>query len=472
MTAGMQTEAVLRDREVRAAFQGFIGPFRRVFTTRADGSSWPRAANTWRAARCYLDGLLRPGKNKTMRGLAKRMSIDEDRLRRFIADSPWEHEALQTRLNREIPAGLRSPEAMLIVDGMDIVKKGDHSVGVGRQYAGSVGKVENCQLAVDLVATSPGEERNADQRTWPLGMELYLPKAWLTDPAFEERRKLVGIPEDIEFRTKPEIALELIGRARSAGVPHACIGADAEFGDSRAFRKQLREWTEPYIVGVTPSELRVIPAETPLEQPEAHTGPGRRPTAPRYPEEVEASSPADIAASLDEADWTEVRWSEGTKETLTARCYRQRVRVVESTQRRRVTDEEAWLVVEDRAGERKAWLCWGVDEWSLDELVTYAHLRWAVEQFHRDAKQVLGIDRFEGRTWTGWHHHVSAVLLTYAFVATQRVAAESADALPPFSQVVRLVIHELAIRRVQEYGLDRSSAEEIAEGMLREFTDW
>ena len=159
------------------------------------------------------------------------------------------------------------------------------------------------------------------------------------------------------------------------------MGADAGYGDDRELRSQLRAWNESYILGVTPSELRVVPAETPIRPPGPTDGPGRPRTHPTYPEEVEAVSPREIAEDVE--DWTEVTWTEGTKGPLSSRFHRQRVRVVSNTQQRWVSEEEAWLLVEDREGETKAWLCWGLDEWSLEELAAYAHVRWPIEQFHR-----------------------------------------------------------------------------------------
>ena len=464
------TELTYRMRDAKLAIRRFLEPVRAAFTTRPDGSTWARATNTWQVARAYVEGLVRPGSHKTLRGIGKRMSIHEDRVRRFITQSPWNHHALQEHLNDNIPDSIASREAMLIFDDVDFPKKDTHSVGVSRQYAGSVGKVDNCQVAVDLVSAVPGEARNADQVTWPLGMDLYLPRPWIEDESYAELREEVGLPEDGDFRTKPEIALELIERARSANVPHACVGADAGYGDDRELRSQLRAWNESYILGVTPSELRVVPAETPIRPPGPTDGPGRPRTHPTYPEEVEAVSPREIAEDVE--DWTEVTWTKGTKGPLSSRFHRQRVRVVSNTQQRWVSEEEAWLLVEDREGETKAWLCWGLDEWSLEELAAYAHVRWPIEQFHKDAKQVLGMDQFEGRTWSGWTHHVSVVLLTYSFLMTERAAQGAGARLPPFSQVARVVIHEMAVRTVEEEGVDRETAERIAEAMLRGFTDW
>jgi SRSO17 transposase len=127
----------------------------------------------------------------------------------------------------------------------------------------------------------------------------------------------------------------------------------------------------------------------------------------------------ELSAELDKEEWTEVTWAEGTKEPLSRRFFRSRVRVIENVRQRWVSDETTWLLLEDGEDKLKAWLCWGVDDWNLEELVRYAHLRWAIEQFHVDAKQVLGLDQFEGRSWKGWPHHVTLVLLTHAFIASE-----------------------------------------------------
>lgn len=454
-------------REPKVAIRRFMEPLRDAFTTRPDGSTWARSANTWRAALAYLEGLTRPGKHKTLRGIGKRMNLHEDAIRRFISQSPWEHEAVQEYLNRDIPDDFHSEAAMLIIDDVDILKKGRHSVGVSRQYAGSIGKVDNCQVAVDLVAAVPGEARNADQLTWPLGMELYVPEPWLKDDSYAERRERCNLPEDLEFRTKLEIALDLLRRARAADVPHAYIGGDAAYGGSHAFRAQLRDWDEPYIVGIKPSKLQVVPATSPEDA-------GPRPDSRPRTEAVDEStilSAADVAKQLD--DWTEIEWSEGTKGPLSAAVARRWVTVVKQTTAGTEIQEQGWLVLEKQGTELKCWLCWDVQDWSLEELVTYAHMRWPIEQFHKDAKQVLGLNQFEGRTWKGWNHHVAVVLLTYAFIATQRAAhGAAAEELPPFSQVARALVIEAATQTAQRRGLARQKATEVAEDFIRGYTDW
>jgi SRSO17 transposase len=416
--------------------------------------------------------LIRPGIHKTLRGIGKRLDINEHKIRRFISESPWEHDAVQEHLTEHIPETIASPEAMLIVDDVDIPKHGHDSVGVKPQYAGSLGRVTNCQVAVDCVLAVPDTDWNADHLTWPLGIELYLPEQWVAADEFDAPRHDCGVPTDTTFRTKQEIALEYLARAREASVPHACVGADAAYGKDTSLRKQLRDWNEPYILGITPSSVKVIPESTPIEAPRRRSGPRPPPTSPPNPQDVTPRSPQEIATDLAEEDWTELTWAEGSKEPLMGRFFRTHVRVVKDVRTRHITDETGWLVVEDAEGKLRAWLCWGVDEWSLERLAKYAHLRWAIEQFHRDVKQVLGLDQFEGRTWKGWHHHATIVLLTYAFIAAERAAQGAAARPPPFPEVARALVYEMATQIAESEGLERLKAETVAAAMVRGLTDW
>jgi len=474
LMASTNTSAMnFADREFLLNRDLFIRSFKKPVTTKSNGLSWPHARNTWQAATDYFTGLLKPGDGKHMQGLSDRMDTPQERLQQFITDSPWEHDAVQTHLLNTTPTRFDTDDAILNVDGVAMLKDGTQSVGVDRQYAGCVGKVANSQVAVDLTLTVPGDTYNANQLTWPLGMELYLPEDWVSAEGYDDRREAVGLPNDISFRTKPQIALDLINRARGK-VSHACVGGDTGFGDSREFRSQLRKWDESYIFEVTTSELRVVPEQTPIEYPEDYNGPGRTPTDPRYFEGVSASSPRELAEQIDDKDeertWTELTWQKGTDGDLSAEFARQRVRVVKDTQRRAVTEETGWLLLQKRDGELKSWLCWDVDEWSLDRLALYAHQRWPIEQFHRESKQIFGINDFQGRTWDGWHHHVTVVLLAYGFLSTERARSEKDEtgALPTLPEVADTIGREHGIHYlVNEFGMDRSLAQEAVTGLLR-----
>lgn len=210
-------------------------------------------------------------------------------------------------------------------------------------------------------------------------------------------------------------------------------------------------------------ELRVVTEQTPIEQPEDYNSPGRTPTDPRHFEDLSASSPRELAEQINDKDeegtWIDLTWREGTKRDLSAKFARQRVHVVNNTQRRAVTQETGWLPLQKRDGEFKSWLCWGVDDWSLDRLALYAHQRWSLEQFHRETKQILGMNDFQRRTWDGRHHHVTVVLLAYGFLLTERARSEKdgTEALPTLPEVADTIGCEHGIHYlVHELGMDRS----------------
>lgn len=405
-----------------------------------------------------------------MSGIARRMGIPNDRVEQFVRESPWRYEDLQDHLVKKVPPAFRDPHAVLIVDDVGLLKKGKKSVGVHRQYTGASGKIDNCQVAVNVTLAVPGKGRNGDQKTWPLGMGLYLPEAWTKD---EDRRREAGVPDDVVFQTKPQIALSILDRARGHGVPHRCVVADAGYGDGNEFRTQLRERNEPYIVGVTPSKLRVVDASIPLEVPRTTGRAGGRFRRPRHPERTPRLSPRQIANRV--TQWETVSWAEGEKGALSGLFFRLRIRVADSNkpELRYVTDEEVWLLLEKRSNELKAYLCWGLDAASLRELVSLAHARWTIEQFHRDAKQELALDDFEGRSWHGWHHHVSLVLLAHAFLATLRAGEGHRGPLPSLGRVVQALVHEAGTQvLMRKHGLARKGAATMAADVIREVHEW
>ncbi len=413
--------------------------------------------------------MLCPGRRKNMQSISNRMGVDEDRIERFVRESPWEYEDVQEHLIAHISEAIRSPRAALIVDDVGLVKQGRHSVGVQRQYSGALGKIGNCQVAVDLVYASPGKERNADQRTWPLGMRLYLPKEWAEDKA---RRREVGVPRNFAFKTKPEIALDMIDRVLEQKVEHAVIVADAGYGDSSELRRALRERGEPYVMGITPSHLRVMEPSVPLIPPGSSPQLGAPRRFHTYPKGTPTEHASDIAKRV--KSWRKVTWSEGTKGELTGEFFLKRVRVTEHYEKlRHATDEVAWLLLEKRGEGLKAYLCWGLDDAPIEEIVAYAHLRWTIEQFHKEAKQLLGLDRFEGRSWKGWHHHVTVVMLAHAFISSLRAEHGEQGPLPSLRMVAGALVLESATQDlVKNQGFKRRKATSVAAFMLRRYSDW
>lgn len=262
----------------------FLQAYESAFTSRSDGSTWPKWERTWSHARRYFWGATGPGSSKSITGLAKRMNSSQETLERFVRESPLEHQRVQSHLRDNAPAAVQGSTAALIVDGVGFPKKGDHSVGVGRQWCGVSGNVDNCQMALNLTLAVPGERYNADQVAWPMGMQLYLPKkrggdddsAYDSDEQRERYARLreeTGIPDEIGYRSKHTVAADLIETAHTA-VDHACVVADSEFGKRGPFRKRLRELGEAYVVEVDTSKLAVVPEETDLIEPGPTPGHG------------------------------------------------------------------------------------------------------------------------------------------------------------------------------------------------------
>ena len=235
---------------------------------------------------------------------------------------------------------------------------------------------------------------------------------------------------------------------------------------------------EPYVAEVSPTEFRFVPEETHLVQPDDH--PNRKHAA--HPHDVSSEIPEEVAEALGDDAWTEVTWNEGTKEALSGEFYRTRIREVKRRDTGWVTDETGWLLLgkaddEDENkedGELKAWMCWGVDEASLEELVSWAKVRWCVEQFHRDIKQNLGADEYQGRTWKGVHHHLAVVMLAHAFVVQRRFeTGENRSDFSSFEEVINQIVRESAIQGlIDDKGCDRERAEELAEYMLQSYSPW
>jgi len=466
----------------------FLTNYRSAFTTRPDGSSWPKFERTWHNAARYFRGLLRPGSN-TVTDIAEKMYADQERLERFVRESPWGHENVEDELRERVPEAIQGHDAALIIDGMPIPKSGEDTVGVVRQWCSVIGKVDTCQVTVNCTLASPGEQHNSDQLTWPLGMRLYLPKKWAGAPdaeyddqhereLFAQRREDANLPENIEHRTKIEIAEELVEDVVSADIDHGCVVADSRYGEARSFRQELRALDEPYLLEVPTGEFNFVPEDTELLHPEDH--PARKHRA--YPEEISAKTPEELADEIDDDDWTEVTWNKGTKETMSGEFYRTRIRTVTRKSNRWVSDETGWLLLkkdhggsdDDEEGERKAWVCWDVDGELLEQLVSWSQARWSVEQFHRDIKQNLGADEYQGRTWKGTHHHLAVVMLAHAFVVRRRLETGTNHTdFSTFEEVINDIVHESAIQGLMEdKGCDRARAEELAEYMLRGYSPW
>ena len=367
-----------------------------------------RVRQRW--APVYVRGLLGPGERKSVQPMAARIApSDCDQLHHFISSPAWQTAPLAAVLAREADRLVGGPEAVLIIDDTALPKKGEHSVGVARQYAGVLGKTANCQALVSLTLAR-GEV------PVPVALQLYLPQAWCQD---RRRCAKAGVPADCRaFRSKGAIALAELDRLRAAGVRFGCALADSGYGRGAAFRRGLASRAPLWAVGI-PKTQKVYSAAVKLCWP-APQGKGR----PRR-HGVPDQRPVTAAAALKHVPWRPIRWRQGTKGPLTASFAARRVRMAEGPQSEighRLPGDEWWLVGERRrGGERRYYLASHPAETPLQTLAATIKARWVCEQAHQQMKEELGLDHFEGRSWAGLHHHALMVLIAFAFLQHLRL---------------------------------------------------
>ncbi len=368
-----------------------------------------------RARMCpaYVTGLIGAGDRKSVQPMAARDGgVNYDQLHHFIARGAWDSAPLEKALLAEADRMVGGTDAWLIVDDTALPKKGEHSVGVAPQYASTLGKNANCQTLVSLTLAS-------GEGPVMVGLRLFLPESWSSDPV---RLSGAGVPEDQRiYRTKPDIALAEIDRIRAAGLRFGCVLADAGYGLSAPFRQALSERGLRWAVGI-PFKQKVYPAGVAMIFPVAGRG---RPRKRHIPDATSMSA----QAMLEKAPWRKVSWRRGTKGRLQARFAAKRVRVADGPPQRigtmgaqHLPGEEVWLIGELRStGERKYYLSNLPAGTSLTRLAGAIKARWICEQAHQQLKEELGLDHFEGRSWTGLHRHALMTMIAYAFLQSRRL---------------------------------------------------
>jgi SRSO17 transposase len=367
----------------------------------------------------YCTGLLLPGDRKSVEPMAARLAPDNVRrmhqsLHHVVADAPWSDEAvLDSSLDFVLPAMLRQgPVVAWVVDDTGFPKKGKESVGVARQYCGQVGKQDNCRVAVSLSVTT-------DSASMPVAYRLYMPEVWIKDG---ERRKKTGVPEEVQFQTKPDIALEQIRRARERGLPQGVVLADAGYGNDTSFRLALTEMEMKYVMGVQSTVTVWKPGEEPKLAP-AYQGMGRPPKLLRRDRKHQPISAKDLAISLPADSWKRVRWRQGVNRRLQSRFAAVRVRPAHRDYWQAEPHPEEWLLIEWPAGETeptKYWLSTVPADISLKALARLAKHRWIIERDYEELKQELGLGHYEGRGWRGFHHHATLCIAAYGFLVAER----------------------------------------------------
>lgn len=364
-------------------------------------------------ARAYLRGLLLDADgNKNAETIALQAYADPAQVRmtqHFLGQAPWAYQPLRAELQRWVDAEFGQADGVLIVDESGFPKCGAKSVGVARQYCGATGKIDNCQVGVFLSYASTLGHTLLDAR-------LYLPSDWAADAA---RRRAAGVPADVVFRTKPELAAELV-LGPGQQVRHAWVTFDEGYGKDPRFLQRLEEAGEHYL-GEIPKNVRAW-----VQRPVVEAAAGRR----RH-DRVRADQPApqtveQLAAALPASAWRRLAFRQGSKGQQQAEFARLRV-VVE---RDDLPGPELELLVErsvDQQAPLKYYLSNAPATAALAALVAVAHCRYTVEDGFLQGKQELGLDAYEVRGWLGWHHHVTLVLLAMWFLKleTQRLGKKS-----------------------------------------------
>jgi SRSO17 transposase len=369
--------------------------------------------------RDYCAGLLAGCERKSVEPLAAitapaRVSAQHQSLLHFVGKASWSDEAVLGKVRKlTLPVLEKHGQVEAwIIDDTGFPKKGRHSVGVARQYCGQLGKQDNCQIAVSLSIAN-------HHASFPIAYRLYLPKEWAND---EDRRRRAGVPEDIKFATKPEIALAQITQALKDGVPQGVVLMDAGYGADTALREGLTALGLSYAAGILPQTSVWAPGEGPLP-PKPWTGQGRPPRLMRRDGEHQPVSVKDLALGLAESEWETITWREGACEPLSSRFARVRVRPAHRDYGLTAPRPEEWLLIEWPEGEAepaKYWFSTLPEDIDFTALVNMTKLRWRIERDYLDLKQEIGIGHYEGRGWRGFHHHATLCIAAYAFLISER----------------------------------------------------
>jgi SRSO17 transposase len=356
----------------------FLQPFQDQFRRRENRTALER----------YLTGLLTDHPHKNCDTLAAVVTgTSEQQLQGLLTTMQWDADALnRVRVEQllELPT---EGDAVLIFDDTGFLKQGHSSVGVARQYSGTIGKVANCQVTVNC---------HYAERTiaFPIATRLYLPEEGCADAM---RRSKAHIPDEVQFQTKPEIALALLSRLREWGVPHACVTADADYGDKWNFLDGLEKRDERYVVAIR-ADFRVRIAGT-----------GKSAL-----QRVDT-----ILAERASRRWRTIRWREASRTWLAAEFHAVRAWRQDSQGDWRIGTLIGERPLVGKSGDRRYYWSNFPATTPLEVLVEYAHRRHQVERFHQDAKELLGWDQYQGRLWQGFHRQAALVMLSYSFLVWQ-----------------------------------------------------
>ena len=362
--------------------------------------------------RDHCTGLMLPGDRKSVEPMAARTApartaAQHQSLLHFVGNATWSDDEVLAKVRRLVLPAMEKdgPVEAWIIDDTSFPKQGKHSVGVQHQYCGQLGKQANCQVTVSLSIANHAA-------SLPVAYRLYLPEGWAKDRA---RRKKAGVPKEVKFKTKPEIALEQIRWGCEAGLPRGVALMDTAYGNDSRLRAGMTELEVPYVVGILPNTLMWRSGTGPRRKGKPLNNTGRR-------DEPDLVSAEEVVLGLSKAAWRTVRWREGSADWLCSRFARVRVRVGHNKLDPEKLSAE-WLLVEWPEGEpepTKYWLSTLPENASFQRLVDFAKLRWRVERDYQELKQEVGLGHYEGRGWRGFHHHATLCIAAYGFLIAEQ----------------------------------------------------
>jgi len=374
--------------------------------------------------RDYCVGLMACAGRKSVEPMAavtapERTAAQHQSLLHFVGSGGWSDEKVLGKVCEMVLPAIerRGRIEAWIIDDTGFPKQGRHSVGVARQYCGQLGKQDNCQVAVSLSLAN-------HHASLPVAYRLYLPKEWTED---RDRRRKVGIPAEVGFQTKPEIALEQLRWACAAGLPRGTVLMDAGYGNNSDLRTQTMALGLTYVAGILSSTTVWAPGTGPLP-PKRWSGRGRPPKLMRRNRQHQPVAVKALALGLPAKAWRTITWRQGTDEKLTSRFARVRVRAAHRDYWQAEQRPDEWLLIEWPKGENeptKYWLSTLPDDVTFRSLVDMAKLRWRIERDYQELKQEVGLGHFEGRGWRGFHHHATMCIAAYGFLISER------ETIPP-----------------------------------------
>src|SRR5450631_2602351 len=374
--------------------------------------------------RDYCVGLMLPCERKSVEPMAavtapERTAAQHQSLLHFVGNAAWSDERVLAKVREMVLPEVErhGPIEAWIIDDTGFPKQGRHSVGVARQYCGQLGKQDNCQVAVSLSVAN-------HHASLPVAYRLYLPRDWAED---RKRRRKAAVPEEISFKTKPEIALEQLRWACEAGVARGVVLMDAGYGAETDLRTNITTLGLTYVAGTRPNTT-VWPLGTAPLPPKRWSGRGRPPKLLRRDAKHHPVSVKQLALGLPKRAWRTIKWREGTAEWLSSRFARVRVRIAHRDYKLTEGRLKEWLLIEWPKGEdepTKYWLSTLPEDITFPALVEFTKLRWRIERDYQELKQEVGLGHFEGRGWRGFHHHATLCIAAYGFLISER------ETIPP-----------------------------------------